>query len=146
MEKTAKSMLDMDFEPLSQFELTKKIVNNLKQFKLTPTAKLVLLYLSTCYNPTNKDVFPKQLTIALTLGISERSVVRAINELTQNGIILIECKHRNRYSFTDKLTVRKCQKVTSISDKMSLDKQIKKQVKLKKLSKKNKQKNKLEAI
>ena len=81
----------------SQYELTTEIVKNLSQFDITPTAKLVLLYLTTCYNPKNADVFPKQKTIAAKLGISERSVTRAVQELFKAGLILIECKHTNRY-------------------------------------------------
>lgn len=82
---------------LSQYELTTEIVKNLSQFDITPTAKLVLLYLSTCYNPKNADVFPKQKTIAAKIGVSERSVTRAVQELFKAGLILIECKHTNRY-------------------------------------------------
>lgn len=81
----------------SQYELTTEIVKNLSQFDVTPTAKLVLLYLSTCYNPKNADVFPKQKTIAAKIGVSERSVTRAVQELFKAGLILIECKHTNRY-------------------------------------------------
>lgn len=88
---------------VSQFELTKYTLNNLLQFDITPVAKLVLLYLTDCYNPKNADVFPKQSTIAKTLGVSERSVVRAVQELFEQGIILIECKKTNRYKFTSKL-------------------------------------------
>ncbi len=81
----------------SQYELTTEIVKNLSQFDITPTAKLVLLYLSTCYNPKNADIFPKQKTIAAKIGVSERSVTRAVQELFKAGLILIECKHTNRY-------------------------------------------------
>lgn len=68
------------------------------------------------------DVFPKQKTIALKLGISERSVMRTVQELFKAGLILIECKHTNRYilmpnsasqlSHSDKLSNDKCQNVT----------------------------------
>ena len=84
----------------SQFELTKNVLNNLSQFDITPTAKLVLLYLTGCYNPDNADVFPKQSTIATSLGVSERSVVRAVQELCACGLVIIECKNSNRYKFT----------------------------------------------
>lgn len=82
---------------LSQYEMTTEFVKNLSQFDITPVAKLVLLYLTTCYNPKNADVFPKQKTIAAKIGVSERSVTRAVQELFKAGLILVECKHTNRY-------------------------------------------------
>lgn len=87
----------------SQFELTTEIITKLNTYQITPTAKLVLLYLTTCYNPEHSEVFPKQKTIADKLGISERSVTRAIQELFKEGLILIECKYTNRYKFTSKI-------------------------------------------
>ena len=89
---------------ITQFELTTEFVKNLSQFEVTPAAKLVLLYLSTCYNPKKADVFPKQKTIAAKLGISERSVVRAVQELIKAGIIIAECNHSNRYRIISKWT------------------------------------------
>lgn len=87
----------------TQFELTNFTLNNLSQFNLTPTAKLVLLYLTTCYNPEHKEVFPKQQTIADKLGISLMSVIRAIQELHKEGLILSERKISNRYVFTSRI-------------------------------------------
>ena len=87
----------------SQFTLTQNLLNNLQQFEITPTAKLVLLYLSSCYNPKKADMFPKQKTIAAKIGVSERSVVRAVSELIQAGLIVVECKYSNRYKFTSKI-------------------------------------------
>ena len=92
-----------ELQEFSQFDLTKYLLNNLKQFNITPTAKLVLLQLSDCYNPKKPDMFPKQKTIALKLGISERSVNRAVQELFKAGLILIECKYTNKYKFTSKI-------------------------------------------
>lgn len=108
----------------TQFDLTKQTLNNLSQYDLTPVAKLVLLYLTDCYNPNNACVFPKQKTIAIKLGISERSVIRAIQELFKAGLILIECKHTNRYvliqqSQIDRLSQLDRQKVTFIPDNLS---------------------------
>lgn len=88
----------------TQFDLTKSMLNNLSQYDITPTAKLVLLYLTDCYNPNHADVFPKQKTIAAKLGISERSVMRATQELFKAGLILIECKHTNRYILMPNMT------------------------------------------
>ena len=42
-------------------------------------------------------MFPKQKTIAAKIGVSERSVTRAVQELFKAGLILVECKHTNRY-------------------------------------------------
>lgn len=119
----------------SQFQLTTEIVKNLSQFDITPTAKLVLIYLTTCYNPKKAEVFPKQKTIAAKTGISERSVVRAVQELFKAGLILIECKTTNHYKIvakwgsykpeneknfnTDILSDNSGQIVTSQNDKLS---------------------------
>lgn len=92
-----------DRHGFSQFTLTQNLLNNLQQFEITPTAKLVLLYLSSCYNPKKADMFPKQKTIAAKIGVSERSVVRAISELIQAGLIIVECKYSNRYKFTSRI-------------------------------------------
>ena len=111
----------------TQFELTTEIITKLNTFKLTPTAKLVLLYLTTCYNPEHAEVFPKQKTIADKLGVSERSVTRAIQELFNEGLILIECKYTNRYKLTSRIA-EKCldnlsdcirQNVTKETDNLS---------------------------
>lgn len=86
----------------TQFELTQKLLQNLNKFKLTPTAKLVLMYLSSCYNPKHGEMFPKQRTIADKLGVSEASVIRAVSELHKEGLIISERKYINRYVFTSK--------------------------------------------
>lgn len=90
-------------EGFSSFELTKYLLNNLQQFKITQTAKLVLLYLADCYNPKKADMFPKQKTIAEKLGVSEISVTRAISELHKEGLIISERKYTNRYNFTSRI-------------------------------------------
>lgn len=87
----------------SQFTLTNKLLQNLYKYKLTPTAKLVLLELSTYYNPKHADIFPKQRTLADKIGVSERSIVRAISELVKAGLIIIECKYTNHYKFLPKI-------------------------------------------
>lgn len=88
---------------ISQFELSKKILNNLSQFNLKPITKLVLLYLCDCYNPKKAEMFPKQSTIADKLGVSEASVIRAISELHREGLIVSERKYTNKYKFTPKI-------------------------------------------
>lgn len=86
----------------SQFNLTQKTINYLNSLDLTPTAKLVLVYLTTCYNPKNMFIFPKQETISNKIGISQRSVVRAINELIKKGYCtkIRKIYKPNFYTFT----------------------------------------------
>lgn len=100
MQNTQKSMKTMSGHGFTQFELTQSLLQNLNKFKLTPTAKLVLMYLSSCYNPKKADIFPKQKTIAIKLGVSEASVIRAVCELHKGGLIISERKYTNRYKFT----------------------------------------------
>ena len=88
---------------VKQVELLNWLLNNLQQFNLKPTTKLVLLYLAGCYNPKHADVFPKQKTIALQMGISERSVISAISDLHKEGLVISERKYTNRYKFTAKI-------------------------------------------
>lgn len=88
---------------ITQFELSKKILNNLYKFNLKPVTKLVLLYLADCYNPKHGYMFPKQRTIADKLGVSERTVNRAISELVKEGLILIEYKLSASYKFTSRI-------------------------------------------
>lgn len=94
---------------VSQFKLTDRLLKNLNKYELSPTGKLVLLYLSSCYNPKKADVFPKQKTIASKLGISERSVVRAIQELVKGGLIFVESKDTNHYVFSPKIVQKPSQ-------------------------------------
>lgn len=103
MQNTQKSMKTASGHGVTSFKLTQNLLNNLKQFEITPTAKLVLLYLSSCYNPNKATMFPKQKTIADKIGVSERSVVRAVQELFKAGLIIIECNLSNHYKFTSKI-------------------------------------------
>lgn len=106
-------------ESCTQFEITTNIITKLNTFKLTPAAKLVLLYLTTCYNPKHKEVFPKQKTIADKLGISEVSVTRAICELHKEGLIISERKISNRYVFTSRIVSEQADNL--IDDKQQID-------------------------
>lgn len=94
---------------ITGFELSKKTLNNLSQFNLKPIAKLVLLYLCDCYNPKHGEMFPKQSTIAAKLGVSEASVIRAVQELHKEGLIISERKYTNRYKFTPKIVAERSQ-------------------------------------
>ena len=46
------------------------------------------------------------------MGVSERSVTRAIQELFKAGLILIECKYTNRYKFTSKIVQEQAENVS----------------------------------
>ena len=87
----------------TQFNLTKNTIKYLSSLDLTSTTKLVLIYLTNCYNPKNKYIFPKQETIANKIGISERSVVRAIKELIKHKYCtkLKKVYKPNFYTFTE---------------------------------------------
>lgn len=89
---------------ITGFELTKKALYISSQYGIKGVTLNVLLYLTTCYNAKNKYVYPKQKTIAQMISASERSVVRAIQELVKAGLIIVECKYSNKYVFTSKLT------------------------------------------
>ena len=118
--KRIKNEVTIENLGITQFKLTTDIIKNLSQFEITPTAKLVLLYLSSCYNPQKAEMFPKQKTIAKKIGVSERSVVRAIQELFREGLIIFECKYTNRYKFTSKLMSQPSQNLKNfVSDKMA---------------------------
>jgi len=84
----------------TQFKLSKITLQSLSKFNISPTAKLVLLYLIDCYNPANIYMFPKQETIVKIIGVSLSSVKRAIKELSKANIIIIELKFSNRYNLT----------------------------------------------
>lgn len=101
--KTQKMPKSMTGHGLRQVDLLNYLLNNLQQFNLKPTSKLVLMYLAGCYNPKHADVFPKQKTIADKLGISEASVIRAIQELHKEALIISERKGINRYRFTSRI-------------------------------------------
>lgn len=108
------------------FDLNKILLNNFFKFDLTNTCKLVLLSLVDCYNPKNKYVFPKQSTIAKKLGITEKSVKRAIKALEKLSIISKTRKFYNVYMINIKEILNKVQidlsKVTNLHlerDKLS---------------------------
>lgn len=93
----------MSKQKQTQFTLTKTTVNYLSALDITPTAKLVLIFLTTCYNPQKNEMFPKQQTIAAKIGISENRVVSGIKQLVQANLLT---KRRipygtNQYTFTE---------------------------------------------
>lgn len=85
------------------FELSAYLLQNLYKYKLSPSAKNVLWYLSMCHNGKKGYVFPKQKTIAQKLSLSERSVIRGIQELVREGLIVVECNLSNKYFWGPKI-------------------------------------------
>ena len=91
---------------LSAYDLTTNLIRGgLSSLDLSPNTKLVLLYLSTCYNEKKGVVFPKLKTIAKAVGISEISCKRAIKELLRESCILKSkrFKNSNEYVITKKI-------------------------------------------
>lgn len=85
---------------ITQFELSKVLLRNLNNYKLSPVTKLVLLALVDRL----PNVFPSQQTLAKQLGVGIASVKRAIAELRSQGLILTtdsDYKSLN-YKFTSK--------------------------------------------
>lgn len=94
----------------SQFELTTKIVKNLNKYDITPTAKLVLILLTTHFNEEKNGavVFPSMPYISETLGISLTATKQAIKDLVSEGLILQSKREKirgnyNKYIFTQKV-------------------------------------------
>lgn len=87
---------------VSQFEICKQIYTSgiLSKFKLSPATKLVLIALANHYNPSKKDMFPSQDYLAKHLGISVKSIQRAVQELSKAGIVMYDTKRVNHYVFT----------------------------------------------
>lgn len=91
---------------LSGFDLTTLLIRGgLRNLGLNSNAKQVLLYLATCYNERNGVVYPRVKTIAEAMDISERGVIRALQELTEKGCIIRSKrkKNSNEYVITKKV-------------------------------------------
>lgn len=91
---------------LSGYELTTQLIRGgLANLELNTNAKLVLLYLATCYNEQKGIVYPRQSTMAAALQISERGIVRALKELISKGLIMKtkRGKNKNVYVITSKV-------------------------------------------
>lgn len=87
---------------ITQFELSKLLYTSgfLTKINLTPTAKLVLMALIQHYNANNAEMFPSQKFLSLQLGISEKSVERAIANLSNENLISYVTQKVNKYRFT----------------------------------------------
>lgn len=95
----------------TQFEITTLIVRNMGKFKIKESSKLVLLTLSTFY----PEIRPKVRSIIDLTGISESSVTRGLNELSEKGFII-----RQNECFTLNLNAinlqNDCKKVVKMTD------------------------------
>ena len=108
---------------LSGYDLTTLLIRGgLAKLNLNANAKMVLLYLATCYNEKKGTVFPRISTMAASLGIAARGVIRAIEELTEKGAILKSKRGRNKnvYILTNKVLNVTRHDDTSSSDMVSL--------------------------
>ena len=96
---------------VSQFELTTQIVKRLSQFELTPTAKLVLILLTTHFNEEKNGavVFPSMPYISETLGISLTATKQAIKDLVTQGLILQSKREKIRGNYNKYLLTSKVQ-------------------------------------
>ena len=99
---------------VTQFELSKNVLHNLKHFDLTPTGKLVLLVLVDCYNPENKAVvFPSMEFIADMAGIGLTATKQAIKDLINIGCIIKSKRGKIRGNYNKYLLTLKVQNLTS---------------------------------
>lgn len=95
---------------ISGYELTHATIHNLGKYDLTPTAKLVLVFLTTHYNESKNGnvVFPSMPYISETLGIGLTATKKAIKDLIDNGFILKSKRNKvrgnlNKYGLSSKL-------------------------------------------
>lgn len=100
---------------ITGFELTTKTVKNLKQFNLTPTAKLVLVLLTTHYNEEKNGavVFPSMPYISETLGISLTATKQAIKDLINEGLIIKSKRDKIKGNYNKYILTLKVQKTTA---------------------------------
>lgn len=98
----------------SQFELTTKIVKNLNKYDITPTAKLVLILLTTHFNEEKNGavVFPSMPYISETLGISLTATKQAIKDLVNQGLILQSKREKIRGNYNKYILTQKVQNST----------------------------------
>ena len=108
----------------SQFELTTKIVKNLNKYDITPTAKLVLILLTTHFNEEKNGavVFPSMPYISETLGISLTATKQAIKDLVNQGLILQSKREKikgnyNKYILTQKVHISTVEQAENVSFK-----------------------------
>lgn len=111
-------------QAFTQFELSKIVLNNLKHFDLTPTGKLVLLFLVDCYNPDNGDVvFPSIEFIADKIGIGLTATKQAIKDLILTGCIIKSKRGKIRGNYNKYLLTLKVRNLTAEQSENELFKQ-----------------------
>lgn len=123
--------LDTKQVVLSQYEISKEIYESglLSKYEMTAGSKLMLIGLANHYNPKKPDMYPSQKHLEAKLGVSERTIRRAAQELKQLDLIDYENKKVHHYKFTAKffaevkMSYQSGQIVRLKQDKMS-DKQI----------------------
>ena len=99
---------------ITQFELSKNVLNNLKHFNLTQTGKLVLLALVDCYNPENGAVvFPSIEFIADKIGVGLTATKQAIKDLILEGLIIKSKRSKIQGNYNKYLLTLKVQNPTS---------------------------------
>ena len=99
---------------ITQFELSKTVLHNLKHFELTPIGKLVLLVLVDCYNPQNDVlVFPSMEYIADLAGVGLTAVKTSINDLISKGLIIKSKRSKIRGNYNKYLLTQKVRNLTS---------------------------------
>ncbi len=109
---------------LTQFDLSAQLIRSrfFSKVKLSPSARLVLVVLCSHY----PNIYPSLKTIQNEAGIaSKQSVISALKELAQQGLLLYETKGSNHYTFTglffERLDVQKLD-----TNKQSRNKEINK--------------------
>lgn len=116
---------DLTKVKISGYELTHATIHNLNQYDLTPTAKLVLVLLTTHYNHdlNGAVVFPSMPYISDTLGIGLTAVKQAIKDLIQEGLIIKAKRNKVRGNCNKYLLTQKVQNPTAKQSKSDLFKQ-----------------------
>lgn len=61
---------------------------------ISPTAKAVYLVLAVFRDRETDECYPSNRYLAAALGISERTVIRALRELSEGGVIRRVSQHR----------------------------------------------------
>lgn len=125
MGETRKKSKTMSAHGFTQFELTTNIVKNLKQFNITPVTKLVLTFLTTCYNEEQNGavVFPSMPYIADNLGIGLTQTKQAIKDLINEGLIIKSKRDKINGNYNKYLLTLKVQNSTSERSENEFSKQ-----------------------
>ena len=116
--KKTQNQENQENQQLNSFTISRNIYFNeiAQKFNLKQSPLLVLIGMANHYNPNKFIIFPRQDYLAKNLNMSEATVVRAVKELSDKGLILKSRKRSgNIYKFTNlffqsvNLSVPKCQ-------------------------------------